>query len=60
VVCSIAAVIDQVDTLEMGLPLADQAKLAEETRLDDYKEEEDKPFNQTRAPTRRQHRDDQH
>jgi hypothetical protein len=57
---SIAAVIDRVDALETGLPLADQAKLDDETREDDYNDEnEDKPFNPPRPPPRWQHLDDQ-
>jgi hypothetical protein len=45
--CSIAVVIDLVDALKTILPPVDQAKLAEETREDDYDEEEkeDEPFN---------------
>jgi hypothetical protein len=54
--CSIAAVIDRVDTWETGLPLADQgnqAKLANETREDDYDDEEvDEPFNPPHPPPR--------
>jgi hypothetical protein len=44
---SIAAVIDWVDDLETGLPLADQVKLDEETHEDNYNDEkeEDNPFN---------------
>jgi hypothetical protein len=50
--CSIAIVINQVDTMEMGLLLADQAKLAEETGEDSYDddEEEDEPFNPPHPP----------
>jgi hypothetical protein len=39
--CSIAGIIDRVDTLETGLPLIDQVKLPNETRGDDYDEEEE-------------------
>jgi hypothetical protein len=60
--CSIATVIDWVDTWGTRLPLADQgnqAKLANETREDDYNgEEEDEPFNPPHPPPRQQHRDD--
>jgi Asp-tRNA(Asn)/Glu-tRNA(Gln) amidotransferase C subunit len=34
--CSIVEIIDQVDALETGLPLTNQAKLPDETREDDY------------------------
>jgi hypothetical protein len=39
--CSIAGIIDQVDALETGLPPADQAKLDEETREDNYDNEKE-------------------
>jgi hypothetical protein len=55
---SIASVIDQVDALETRLPPTDQDKLLDETRGDDYEEEEDKPFNPPRPPPQRQYHDD--
>jgi hypothetical protein len=56
---SIARVINRVDTLDTGLPPADQAKLVEETHGDNYEEEEDEPFNYPHPPPQWQHRDDQ-
>jgi hypothetical protein len=50
--CSIAPVIDWVDTMETGLPPADQAKIPDETQEDDYEEEEDELFNPARPPQR--------
>jgi hypothetical protein len=40
---SIAGVNDCVDILETRLPLVDQAKLAKESREDDYNEDEEDP-----------------
>jgi hypothetical protein len=60
---SIARITDRVDALETGLPLTEQAKLPDETREDDYDEEEEvedkDPFNPPHPPPRRQHRDNQ-
>jgi hypothetical protein len=61
---SIAGIIDWVDALETRLPPTDQAKLLDETREDDYDEEEEvedaEPFNPPCPPPRwSQHHDDQ-
>jgi hypothetical protein len=61
--CSIAGIIDRVDTLETGLPLTDQDKLPDDTREDDHDEEEEvedeEPFHPPCSSPQRQHRDDQ-
>jgi hypothetical protein len=58
---SIAGVIDRVDALETGFPPMDQTKLPDETREDDYDEEEvedEERFNPPCPPPRWQHRDE--
>jgi hypothetical protein len=59
---SIARIIYQVDALETRLPSTDQDKLPDETREDNYDEEEEveneEPFNPPCPPPRWQHHDD--
>jgi hypothetical protein len=56
--CSMARIIDRIDTLETGLPRTDQDKLPDDTREDDHdhnEEEEvddEKPFNAPHPPPR--------
>jgi hypothetical protein len=50
--CFIAGIIHLVDALETGLPPTDQAKLIEETREDNYEEQEEEPFNPPCPPPR--------
>jgi hypothetical protein len=61
--CSIAGIIDRVDTLETRLPPMDQDKLSDNTHEDDHGEEEEvddkEPFHPPCPPPWWQHRDDQ-